>query len=233
MGLQQCLNRDDDVSLLSRYHRDRDPQALEAIINRYRSFARVRARSYFLIGGDRDDVEQEALIGLYKAIRDFRPGHDANFRGFAELCIRRQIITAIKSATRQKHRPLNSYLSISTPDTTEEPGETSVEAQLAIHSDEDPADALVEWERQVTMRRSVGSVLSGLELDVLGLYLEGCSYEEMSETLGRQTKAIDNALQRIKRKLGGGLVELELIGPRPLRHRVAGSGGEPAEASVA
>ena len=175
--------------------------ALEVLLDRYRRFARSKSRGYFLVGGDSDDIEQEALIGLYKAVRDFRPGHQASFRAFAELCITRQIITAIKTATRQKHQPLNQYVSISGVRGSDEPGERSVEDLLHSHHGTDPADDVVSSERLSLMRSSMAEMLSGLEVDVLTLYVEGKSYQEIGEQLGRHVKSIDNALQRIKRKL--------------------------------
>jgi RNA polymerase sporulation-specific sigma factor len=178
-----------------------DRLALEALITRYRRFARAKSRGYFLVGGDADDIEQEALIGLYKAARDFRPEHQASFRAFAELCITRQIITAIKTATRQKHQPLNQYVSISGVRGGDDPGERSVEELLHSHHDGDPADNVVSGERMQAMRTSMAQMLSGLEVDVLKLYVEGKSYQEIGEQLGRHVKSIDNALQRIKRKL--------------------------------
>jgi RNA polymerase sporulation-specific sigma factor len=175
--------------------------ALQTMIERYRRFARAKARGYFLVGGDSDDVEQEALIGLYKATRDFRPEHQASFRAFAELCITRQIITAIKTATRQKHQPLNQYVSISGVRGSDDPGECSVEELLHSHHGADPADRVVADEGMDAMRTSMAEMLSGLEVDVLRLYVEGKSYQEIGEQLGRHVKSIDNALQRIKRKL--------------------------------
>ena len=178
-----------------------DRLALEALIARYRRFARAKSRGYFLVGGDADDIEQEALIGLYKAARDFRPEHQASFRAFAELCITRQIITAIKTATRQKHQPLNQYVSISGVRGGDDPGERSVEELLHSHHDGDPADNVISSERMQVMRSSMAEMLSGLEVDVLKLYVEGKSYQEIGAQLGRHVKSIDNALQRIKRKL--------------------------------
>jgi len=178
-----------------------DRLALEALIARYRRFARAKSRGYFLVGGDADDIEQEALIGLYKAARDFRPEHQASFRAFAELCITRQIITAIKTATRQKHQPLNQYVSISGVRGGDDPGERSVEELLHSHHDGDPADNVISGERMHAMRTSMAEMLSGLEVDVLKLYVEGKSYQEIGAQLGRHVKSIDNALQRIKRKL--------------------------------
>ena len=201
------LTDHDDIDLITRYQTDGDAEVLEALIGRYRRFARAKARGYFLIGGDSDDVEQEALIGLYKAVRDFRAEHQSSFRAFAELCIKRQIITAIKTATRQKHQPLNSYLSISGSRPGDDQVETPVDEILVSHSAADPCDTVVADERRSSMRRSMDDLLSDLEVEVLRLYIEGQSYQEIGARLGRHTKSIDNALQRIKRKLDGKLDE--------------------------
>ena len=195
----------EDAELVARYQREGDPDVLEALISRYRRFARAKARGYFLIGGDSDDVEQEALIGLYKAVRDYRPEHQASFRAFAELCIKRQIITAIKTATRQKHQPLNQYQSISGVRPGDEAGEAAIDEILVSHTDADPCDTVVADERMASMQASMDRLLSSLEVEVLRLYVEGKSYQEISDQLGRHTKSIDNALQRIKRKLDGAL----------------------------
>ena len=197
----------EDAALVARYQRHGEPEVLEALINRYRRFARAKARGYFLIGGDSDDVEQEALIGLYKAVRDYSPDHQASFRAFAELCIKRQIITAIKTATRQKHQPLNQYQSISGVRPGDEAGEASIDEILVSQTDADPCDTVVADERMSRMHASMGRLLSSLEVEVLRLYVEGKSYQEISDQLGRHTKSIDNALQRIKRKLGMHLAE--------------------------
>lgn len=194
-----------DADLVVRYRGDGDAAALEELLARYRRFARARARGYFLIGGDRDDVEQEALIGLYKAVRDFRPNHQSSFRAFADLCIKRQIITAIKTATRQKHLPLNAYQSISGDRPGEETTEATVEEILVHHSEENPCDTVVAAERMEWLERSMTEILSSFEIEVLALYVAGSSYREIGERLGRHTKSIDNALQRIKRKLDGRL----------------------------
>src|SRR5436309_15268244 len=191
------LNADE---LVARF-RDGDADALTTLLERYRRFARAKARGYFLVGADFDDIEQEGMIGLYKAVRDFRPERQATFRAFAELCITRQIITAIKTATRQKHQPLNQYVSISGVRGGDDPGERSVEELLRSHHAGDPADNVVSSERMQSMRTSMSEMLSGLEVDVLKLYVEGKSYQEIGEQLGRHVKSIDNALQRIKRKL--------------------------------
>lgn len=194
-----------DAELIARYQATGCVETLELVIGRYRRFARAKARGYFLIGGDSDDVEQEALIGLYKAVRDFRPQHQASFRAFAELCIKRQIITAIKTATRQKHQPLNSYLSISGSRPGDDSTDAPVDEILVGHSDEDPCEAIVADERMQGMERSMAALLSAFEVEVLRLYVAGRSYQDIGEHLGRHTKSIDNALQRIKRKLDGKL----------------------------
>ena len=178
-----------------------DPDAFTALIDRYRRFARAKSRGYFLVGGDADDLEQEALIGLYKAVRDFRPEHLASFRAFAELCITRQLITAIKTATRQKHQPLNQYVSISASRGSDEAGERAEEELLPVELLGDPADRVVAHEQMAGMRASMRDRLSELEVEVLGLYVAGNSYQDIAERLGRHVKSIDNAIQRIKRKL--------------------------------
>jgi RNA polymerase sporulation-specific sigma factor len=195
---------DDELALRAQQG---DAQALNTLLERYRRFARSKARGYFLVGGDFDDIEQEGMIGLYKAIRDFRADRQASFRGFAELCITRQIITAIKTATRHKHQALNQYVSISGVRGGDEASDRSIEELLDDHHEADPADQVVASERMDDMRRSMAEMLSGLEVDVLRLYVEGKSYQEIGEQLGRHVKSIDNALQRIKRKLDVHLTE--------------------------
>jgi RNA polymerase sporulation-specific sigma factor len=196
-----------DVELVARFQ-EGCQDALQVVITRYRRFARAKARSYFLVGADSDDVEQEALIGLYKAARDFRPHHESSFRAFAELCITRQIITAIKTATRQKHQALNQYVSISGTRGGDDSGERTVEELIHLHRHAgDPADRVVADERFGLMRDRMAQVLSPLEIEVLTLYVEGKSYQEIGDHLGRHVKSIDNALQRIKRKLEMHLAE--------------------------
>jgi RNA polymerase sporulation-specific sigma factor len=190
---------EDDV-LVSMYQSG-DHAALQILLERYRRFAKAKARGYFLVGADADDIEQEGMIGLFKAARDFRADRQASFRAFAELCITRQVITAIKTATRQKHQPLNQYVSISGVRGSDDPGERSVEDLLDDHYMPDPADEVVSKERMDKMRQSMADMLSGLEVDVLRLYVEGKSYQEIGEQLNRHVKSIDNALQRIKKKL--------------------------------
>ena len=196
-----ALARLTDLELVDRAQRGCEG-SLVALIERYRRFARAKARGYFLVGADRDDVEQEALIGLFKATRDFRPEHETSFRAFAELCITRQIITAIKAATRQKHHALNQYVSISGPRTGDDGSERDTDEILHLHRPTtDPADGLVAAERLGAMHQRLSEVLSLFEVEVLSLYVDGCSYQEIGERLGRHVKAVDNALQRIKRKL--------------------------------
>ena len=195
-----------DDDLVNRF-REGDVDALNALLDRYRRFVRARARGYFLVGADFDDIEQEGMIGLYKAVRDFRVERQASFRAFAELCITRQIITAIKTATRQKHVPLNQYVSISSVRGSEDSSEHTVEALLDDHHTADPADEVVSAEQMDDMRDAMTRMLSGLEVDVLRLYVEGRSYQEIGDQLGRHVKSIDNALQRIKRKLESHLEE--------------------------
>jgi RNA polymerase sporulation-specific sigma factor len=177
-----------------------DDGALAVLLERYRRFARAKTRGYFLIGADSEDIEQEAMIGLYKAARDFRADRQASFRAFAELCITRQVITAVKTATRRKHQPLNQYVSISVVRGGDD-ADRSVEDLLHDHTEADPADEVVSRQRMAAMRQSMADMLSGLEVDVLHLYVEGKSYQEIGVQLGRHAKSIDNALQRIRRKL--------------------------------
>jgi RNA polymerase sporulation-specific sigma factor len=187
----------DDV-LVARY-RQGDQGALAELLDRYRGFARAKARSYFLVGGDREDIVQEGMIGLYKAVRDFAPDAGSSFRSFAELCVTRQILTAIKTATRQKHAPLNTYVSFDRPH--DDDPERTVGESLAVEEGGDPLEMLVENDELAQLQAAFDEVLSGLEADVLQLYVDGRSYQEIAKLLGRRTKSIDNALQRIKRKL--------------------------------
>ncbi len=174
-------------------------EALDELLQRYRRFARIKARSYFLVGGDREDVVQEGMIGLYKAVRDYETGHGASFRSFAELCITRQILTAIKTATRQKHTPLNSYVSFDLPQ--HDDGSRTVADTIEDVDTADPLTQLVQTDEVARLRELFDEVLSELESNVLQLYVEGRSYQEIADQLGRHVKSIDNALQRIKRKL--------------------------------
>ena len=183
--------------------------AIETLLNRYRHYARAKARTYFLAGADKEDIVQEGMIGLFKAIRDYRADRNSAFRAFAELCITRQIITAIKTATRQKHIPLNSYVSLNKQtggDDGEEDGRSL--GDVLISTDVlDPADLVISAEEINAIKESMGKVLSDLETEVLQLYMDGKSYQEIAGYLGRHVKSIDNALQRIKRKLEQHLVK--------------------------
>jgi len=177
-----------------------DRIAEEYLINKYKNFVRAKARSYFLIGADREDIIQEGMIGLYKAIRDFKPDKLASFRAFAELCITRQIITAIKTATRQKHIPLNSYVSLNKPIYDEESDRTLLDV-LSGNKVTDPEELVISREEFVDIESKMGEFLSELEREVLNAYLDGKSYQEIAQELNRHVKSIDNALQRVKRKL--------------------------------
>jgi len=182
-----------------------EPEAQRELLERYRRFARAKARSYFLVGGDREDIVQEGMIGLYKAIRDYSADAGASFRSFAELCITRQILTAIKAATRQKHAPLNSYVSFDRPH-DDDPSHTVGDTLRVEGASADPLARLVSSDEMSTLRRIFDEILSDLEANVLQLYAEGRSYQEIAVLLDRQVKSIDNAIQRIKRK-----VEIALI----------------------
>lgn len=174
--------------------------AEEYIINKYKGQVKAKTKSYFLIGADRDDIYQEGMIGLYKAIRDFKSDKLASFRAFAELCITRQIITAIKTATRQKHIPLNSYVSLNKPIYDEESDRTLMDVLSTMHIS-DPEELIISKEEKQKIEDKMQEVLSPLEIRVIKLYLDGKSYQEIAEELNRHSKSIDNALQRVKRKL--------------------------------
>ena len=175
-------------------------EALEYLLNKYKNFVRAKARSYFLIGAEHEVIGQEGMIGLYKAIRDYRGDRSAPFHAFAELCITRQIITAIKTATRQKHVPLNSYVSLNKPIYDEESDRTLMDVIVEGRA-QNPEELIIGRENLVSFRDQVDRVLSGLEQDVLNAYLDGKSYQEIADKLGRHVKSIDNALQRVKRKM--------------------------------
>ncbi|GFR38868.1 RNA polymerase sigma-H factor [Insulibacter thermoxylanivorax] len=180
--------------------REGDSEALEYLINKYRNFVRAKARSYFLVGADREDIIQEGMIGLYKSIRDYRGDKLTSFKAFAELCITRQIITAIKTATRQKHIPLNSYVSLDKPIYDEDSDRTLLDV-IGGSRVQDPEELMINKEEFSGLEDKMSEVLSDLERKVLMLYLDGRSYQEISEDLDRHVKSIDNALQRVKRKL--------------------------------
>ena len=180
--------------------RNGDSLAQEHLIKKYKNFVRAKARSYFLIGADREDIIQEGMIGLFKAIRDFRSDKLSSFRAFAELCITRQIITAIKTATRQKHIPLNSYVSLNKPIYDEESDRTLLDV-LSGTKISDPEELIISREELGHIETKIGEILSDLEWKVLMSYLQGKSYQEIAVDLDRHVKSIDNALQRVKRKL--------------------------------
>ncbi|MTI48354.1 MAG: RNA polymerase sporulation sigma factor SigH [Firmicutes bacterium] len=177
-----------------------EPRALEYLIKKYKNFVRAKARSYFLIGADKEDIIQEGMIGLYKAIRDYREDKLSSFRAFAELCITRQIITAIKTATRQKHIPLNSYVSLNKPIYDEESDRTLLDILSGVKIT-DPEELIISREELNHIESKIGEILSDLEWEVLMSYLQGKSYQEIAVDLDRHVKSIDNALQRVKRKL--------------------------------
>jgi RNA polymerase sporulation-specific sigma factor len=191
----------EDLQLVLRA-RNGDAVALDGLIRRYTGFVRLKASSYFLAGGDSEDLVQEGLIGLYKAVRDFRSDKETSFRSFAELCVTRQIITAIKTATRFKHAPLNTYVSFShTPAGQESDGDCTLGDALPGPGVDDPSVCVISTEELECLVFCLGTGLSQLESEALRRYLEGSSYEEMAEDLGCDTKTIDNALQRVKRKI--------------------------------
>jgi RNA polymerase sporulation-specific sigma factor len=191
----------EDLQLIMRA-RNGDSSALDFLIRRYTGFVRLKASSYFLAGGDSEDLIQEGLIGLYKAVRDFRADKETSFRSFAELCVTRQIITAIKTATRFKHAPLNQYVSFShTPAGQDSDSDCTLGDALPGPSVDEPSTCVISTEELQSLVFTLGTGLSSLESDALRLYLEGSSYEEMAEELGCDTKTIDNALQRVKRKV--------------------------------
>ena len=197
---ERVKRENDDVRLVLRA-RNGDDAALDALIRRYTGFVRLKASSYFLAGGESDDLIQEGLVGLYKAVRDFRVDKETSFRSFAELCITRQIITAIKAATRFKHQPLNGYVSFSQTPAGQDDSDCTLGDALPGPGVDDPAVCVISTEELQSLVFALGTGLSPLESDALRLYMEGLSYEEMSEELGCDTKTIDNALQRVKRKV--------------------------------
>lgn len=196
MEIYELQTDEDNVEAV----RSGNSDALEYLINKYKNFVRAKARSYFLIGADREDIVQEGMIGLYKAIRDFRGDKLASFKAFAELCITRQIITAIKTATRQKHIPLNSYVSLDKPIYDEDSDRTLLDVICGSRVT-DPEELIINQEEFFGLEDKMGEILSELERRVLMLYLDGRSYQEIAVDLDRHVKSIDNALQRVKRKL--------------------------------
>ncbi|MGH2677467.1 MAG: RNA polymerase sporulation sigma factor SigH [Actinomycetota bacterium] len=188
-----------DEELVALYRQGQEA-AVVALLHRYRNFARLKARSYFLAGADKDDIVQEGMIGLYKAIRDFDAGLETAFRSFAEVCITRQIITAVKTASRQKHIPLNTYVSLTKPIIAEGGGDYVLQDVVGAEAP-DPADLVISHEELRSMKLAFSEILSDFEAEVLHMYVEGKSYQEIGAHLNRHVKAIDNAIQRIKRKV--------------------------------
>ncbi|CAM4004217.1 RNA polymerase sporulation sigma factor SigH [Geobacillus stearothermophilus] len=207
ISVGECLKVDkpkdykhlEDEQLVTLVH-EGDGEALDFLIHKYQNFVRAKARSYFLVGADREDIVQEGMIGLYKAVRDFKGDKLSSFKAFAELCITRQMITAIKTATRQKHIPLNSYVSLDKPIYDDESDRTLMDV-LSGTQVTDPEELIVNREEVDDIELKMAELLSDLERKVLALYLDGRSYQEISEELNRHVKSIDNALQRVKRKL--------------------------------
>ena len=197
---QAALQLDD--SYLLALAKQGSPDAYEQLVRRYYSFVRLKASSYFLMGGDADDLIQEGLVGLYKAIRDFRTDRESSFRNFAELCITRQIITAVKTATRNKHTPLNGYVSFSSSPAGSGDGESTLDEVLAGSTTHDPVNQVISSEELRSLVAHMSTSLSELESRVLSLYLDGHSYTAIGEMLDCDCKTVDNALQRVKRKVG-------------------------------
>ncbi len=192
------LNMSDEQLVQLRH--EGDDTAEEYLLIKYKNFVRSKARSYFLIGADHEDIVQEGMIGLYKAIRDYNPEKLSSFHAFAELCITRQIITAIKTATRQKHIPLNSYISLNRPLYDEESDRTLLDI-IIEGGISNPEEMIINQENLGNIHAKINEVLSSLEQEVLNAYLDGKSYQEIADSMGRHVKSIDNALQRVKRKL--------------------------------
>ncbi len=189
--------KDEEIVAMAKSGNNR---ALEYLLCKYQNFVKAKAKSYFLIGADKEDIYQEGMIGLFKAIRDFKDDKLASFKVFAELCITRQIITAVKTATRQKHIPLNTYISLNKPIYDEESDRTLLDILSGIRVS-DPEELIIDREEMESIESKIEEVLSGLEMEVLNSYLDGKSYQEIASDLDRQAKSIDNALQRVKRKL--------------------------------
>jgi len=200
----------DDLYLVAEAKRG-DPVAYDRLVKRYKGFVRMRASSYFLLGGESDDLIQEGLLGLFKAVRDFRPDRESSFRNFAELCVTRQMITAVKTASRNKHTPLNQYISFATSPTAAGDGESTLEEILPGSLVEDPASRVIATEELRSLVDCLTSVLSELESEALTCYLDGMSYEDIAEHLAVDTKTVDNALQRVKRKVLAHLSEREVL----------------------
>lgn len=187
-----------------------DDTALEELLLRHRALVRARARAHFLVGADQDDLVQEAMIGLYLAVRAFDPQAGSSFRTFADVCVSRQVVTAIRAATRRKHGPLNDYVSLHGPAPAAGEGERTLADVLPAPAAADPAEQLVGAEAVEALRVHVDRALSDLEVEVLRLHVDGVGYREIAQRLHRGARSIDNALQRVRRKVADHLVEREL-----------------------
>ncbi len=197
-----------EEELIVEQARKGDPKAQELLIKKYKNFVRSKARSYFLIGADREDIVQEGMIGLFKAMRDYQPDKVTSFKSFAELCIKRQIITAIKTATRQKHIPLNSYVSLNKPVYDDDSDRTLYDVMTSSSKELNPEHLIIKREELSHIEEKMGEVLSDLEWKVLNAYLEGKSYQEISLEMNKHVKSVDNALQRVKKKLEKFLINM-------------------------
>ncbi len=197
-----------EEELIVEQARKGDPIAQELLIKKYKNFVRSKARSYFLIGADREDIVQEGMIGLFKAMRDYQPDKVTSFKSFAELCIKRQIITAIKTATRQKHIPLNSYVSLNKPVYDDDSDRTLYDVMSSGSKELNPEHLIIKREELSHIEEKMGEVLSDLEWKVLNAYLEGKSYQEISVEMSKHVKSVDNALQRVKKKLEKFLINM-------------------------
>ena len=194
----ECKDKSDEEIVIEA--KSGDNRAQDYLISKYENFVKSKAKSYFLIGADKEDIYQEGMIGFYKAIRDYKPDKSTSFKAFAEICVTRQIITAIKTATRQKHIPLNTYVSLNKPIYEEESERTLLDVLAGIKIS-DPEELIISKEQMDYIEDKIENVLSDLELEVLTSYLDGKSYQEIACDLERHSKSIDNALQRVKRKL--------------------------------
>ena len=197
--MAEDYNALDDIALVDKAKAG-DRRAADTLIDRYKTFVRVKTRAYFLVGADRDDIVQEGMIGLFKAIRDYSPDKQASFKYFADICITRQIITAVKTATRQKHSPLNSYVSLSKPAYEDESERTLIE-MLSLRTSLNPEEIMIDKENLKITEQKIRKSLSKFELEVMELYINGKSYTEIAEQLGKEPKSIDNAIQRVKKKI--------------------------------
>lgn len=195
----------EDITLVEKAQNG-DRRAADTLIDRYKSFVRIKTRAYFLVGADRDDIVQEGMIGLFKAIRDYSSDKQASFKYFADICITRQIITAVKTATRQKHSPLNSYISLSKPAYEDESERTLIE-MLSLRTSLNPEEIMIDKENLKSTEQKIRKILSKFELEVMELYINGKSYLEIAEILNKEPKSIDNAIQRVKKKIQKSLME--------------------------